>query len=71
LAELYTLAYFDKESGEFVEFIRKTRNYSIVGYDNLSSARRGLAHSKKSYRARVYDVKIVKATGIEIVREGE
>lgn len=69
--ELYALAYFDKESGEFVEFVRKGRNYSIVGYDNLASAKRGLAHSKRSYRSKICDVRIVKATGIEIVEESE
>jgi hypothetical protein len=67
MKDLYALAYFDKETGEFVEYIRKGRNYSISGYDNISGARRGLSQSKRSYRASIYDLRIVKATDVEIV----
>lgn len=62
MKELYALGVF--ENGQFIEFVRKGRNYSISGYDSLSSAKRGLAQSK-AYSRR--DIRIVKATGIEVV----
>jgi hypothetical protein len=61
--ELYVLAIYDS-GGNLTEFVRKGRNFSISGYDSLSSAKRGLAHSK-TYSKR--DIRIVKATGIEAV----
>lgn len=67
--ELYALAYFDKEDGTFIEFIRKGRNHAISGYDSLDSAKRGYIQSKRSYRAQIYDLRIVKASEIEIVKE--
>jgi hypothetical protein len=66
MKELYALAYFD-DNGELIEFIRKGRNNAISGYDNLTGARRGLAHSKNSWKTREYNIRIVKATGIESV----
>jgi len=66
--ELYVLAYFDKD-GSFVEYVRKGRNNAISGYDDLTGAKRGYSQSKRSYRAQIYDLKIVKASGIEIVEE--
>ena len=66
MKELYALAYFDK-NGKFIEYVRKGRNNAISGYDNLTAAKRGYAHSKSSYRAKIYDLKIVKAIETEIV----
>jgi len=66
MKKLYALAYFDKD-GNFVEYVRKGRNNAISGYDNLSGARRGYSQSKGSYRAQIYELKIVRATDIEII----
>lgn len=44
------------EKGNFIEYVRKGRNNSIVAYDELSSAKRGLSHSRsmcgQRYRAK-------------------
>jgi len=64
--ELYVLGYFDRE-GNFGGFVRKGRNHSISGYDNISSAKRGLAQSKTGARFEG-QYKIVKATGIEVIK---
>jgi hypothetical protein len=36
------------ENGVFIRYVRKSRNNNIVGYDTLSSAKRGLSHSNKN-----------------------
>jgi hypothetical protein len=70
MKELYALAYFDND-GNFIEYVRKGRNNSISGYDSLTSAKRGMAHSKSSYRARMYQLRIVKASEVEIIKEDD
>lgn len=67
--ELYALACYDKETGEFVEFVRKGRSYSVIGYDNLTSAKRGLSHTKRTNAANMYNVVIVKAEGLKKITE--
>lgn len=69
MTELYVLAYFDKVTHEFIEYVRKGRNNAISGYDDLDSAKRGYAQSKRSHRARTYELKIVKAGGVVIIEE--
>jgi len=69
MCDLYVLAYFDKEDGSFVEYVRKGRNYAISGYDSYESAKRGFIQSKRSYRSQIYDLRIVKASEISIVKE--
>lgn len=64
---LFVLAYYDKETGEFIEYVRKGRNNSITGYDNIDSARRGYTQSKRSHRAQIHDLKIVEAVRTIIV----
>jgi hypothetical protein len=64
--ELYVLAHVDAK-GNIRDFVRKGRNWSISGYDSIGAARRGLSQSKRSYRSD--NIKIVKATGLEIVQE--
>lgn len=63
MEELYVLAKFD-EDGNFLYYIRKGRNNSISGYDNLSSAKRGLSQTKTYAKG---NVKIVKVVSLEIV----
>lgn len=73
MGDLYVLALFN-EGGEFVRFIRKGRSNSIVGYDNITSARRGLAHSKRNNYSVLhngYTVEIAKSIGLESVKEDE
>lgn len=60
--ELYVLGIFD-ENDNLIEFVRKGRNWSISGYDSISSSRRGLSQSK-TYSKR--NIKIVKANGLEV-----
>lgn len=68
---LYALAYFD-DDGNFIEYVRKGRNHSISGYDSLASAKRGYSQSKNnSWKAEEYNLRIVKATGMEIAKEDE
>lgn len=47
MGDLYVLALYNAE-GKFVEYVRKGRNNSIVGYDSIRSAERGVRHSKRS-----------------------
>lgn len=61
--ELYVLGIF--EDDKLKGFVRKGRNWSISGYDSLTSAKRGLAQSKV-YTKR--DIRIVKAIGLETVQ---
>jgi hypothetical protein len=61
--ELYVLGYFN-ENDELECFVRKGRNWSISGYDNISSAKRGLRQSL-TYGDK--NIKILKATGLEVV----
>lgn len=65
MKELYVLARFDSDE-KFVEYVRKGRNNSISGYDNLESAKRGLSHTKGN-KLRKGAVKIIKATTLEVV----
>lgn len=70
MGDLFVLGYFDKDSGEFVEYVRKGRNNSITGYDNFESAKRGKTQSERSYRATLYDVEIISVSKAVIV-DGE
>lgn len=72
MGELYVLAYFD-DDGNFIEYVRKGRNHAISGYDNLTSAKRGYGNSKTSRRANIpgYNLRIVKSTTLEIIKEDE
>ena len=45
MPELYVIALFN-EDGTIKEFDRKGRNNAISGYDNLTSAKRGLGNLK-------------------------
>lgn len=67
MGDLYVLAYFDKKDGSFVEYVRKGRNGAISGYDNYESAKRGYIQSKRSYRAQIYDLAIVKAVELTTI----
>ncbi|MBA9027547.1 stage III sporulation protein SpoIIIAA [Peribacillus huizhouensis] len=71
MGDLYVLAYFNKEDGSFVEYVRKGRNGAISGYDTFDSARRGFIQSKRSHRAQIYDLRIVKAGEVKIIKEAE
>jgi hypothetical protein len=65
--ELYALVRLD-EDGNFINFIRKGRNHSISGYDNLIGAKRGLAHSRSNIHGiEKYLIKIVKANSLDII----
>lgn len=61
--ELYVIGVF--EDGELKRFVRKSRNFNIVGYDNLTSAKRGLAHSR-AYNKHA-DFRILKAVDLSEV----
>lgn len=56
--ELFVLGRFI--DGKFHNYVRKGRNRSISGYDNLGAARRGLAHSKQSGD----DIRIITASAL-------
>ena len=71
MGDLYVLAYFEKDDGSFVAYVRKGRNGAISGYDTFDSAKRGYSQSKRSLRAKVYDLRIVKASEVIIVKEAE
>lgn len=62
--ELYVIGYF--EDGVLQKYVRKGRNNSIVGYDSLSSAKRGLSQTK-SGRAKKDNYKIVELTSMKVV----
>lgn len=65
--ELYALGRFN-EDGSFYEYVRKGRNHSISGYDNISGARRGLSQTRANTPKELRDyVKIIKAASLEIV----
>jgi len=71
MGELYVLALFNAE-GEFVEYVRKGRNNSITGYDNISSARRGLAQTNSNnwrINHQGYTAKIAIATSVVELKE--
>lgn len=59
--ELYVLGVF--VDGKFKEYVRKGRNNSISGYDNLGTAKRGRSHSLKSGR----DIRIMIAGTMHFV----
>jgi hypothetical protein len=63
--ELYVLARY--KDGEFVEYVRKGRNHSISGYDNITGARRGCSQSLKAADAHGYELKIMKADILSFV----
>jgi len=63
--EIYVLGYFDKD-GNFGGFVRKGRNHSISGYDNLSSAKRGLIQSNINARFEG-EYRIIKADRLEVI----
>jgi hypothetical protein len=68
VGDLYTLALY--KDGRFERFIRKGRSWSVVAYDKLSSAKRGLAHSLKTWGKEKdfgYEVKIIKADRLHII----
>lgn len=58
--ELFVIGQFI--DGELYRLVRKGRNYSIAGYDNLASARRGLGQSKSFNKTA--DFRILKADGL-------
>lgn len=67
MKELYVIGEFN-EDGSFGSYVRKGRNNSISGYDNLTGARRGLSQTRagmRLYEQQLY--KIIKATSLEIV----
>lgn len=71
--DLFVLALFSEE-GEFVQYIRKGRNNAISGYGDISGARRGLSHAKRSDYHVIhndYTIEIVKADGFISVKEDE
>lgn len=73
MSDLYVIALFN-EDGEFVRYERKGRSNAIVGYDNISSARRGLAHTKRNnyfVLHKEYTAEIVKSISVESVKEDE
>lgn len=47
MKDLYVLVKIDRQ-GSFVEYIRKGRSNAIYSYDNITGARRGLAHTRRS-----------------------
>lgn len=64
MPEMYTVAIFNSETGEFVRFPRKGRDFGLRMYDNLGSARRGRGQSH------VYGdeiAKIIKLGSMEII----
>jgi hypothetical protein len=65
IKELYVLARY--KDGEFVEYVRKGRNHSISGYDNITGARRGHSQSLKAAEAHGYELKIMKANSLSFV----
>lgn len=58
--DLYVIGYF--ADGELKHFVRKGRNRSISGYDDLASAKRGLAQSLS--RGNPRDYRILKASDL-------
>lgn len=58
--ELYVIGYFVDD--EMNRLVRKGRNNAIVGYDNLTSAKRGLGQTKS--RGNTRDYRILKATDL-------
>lgn len=63
--ELYVLARY--KDGEFIEYVRKGRNHSISGYDNITGARRGYSQSLKAADVHGYELKIMKADLLSFV----
>jgi ABC-type Zn uptake system ZnuABC Zn-binding protein ZnuA len=59
IKNLYVLGKY--KDGKFIEYVRKGRNNSITGYDNLSAAKRGLAQSCSEWSEYVKgkDIKII------------
>lgn len=64
---LYALACYDKETGGFVEFVRKGRSNAIFSYDSLDSAKRGLSQTKRTNYSKMYNVHIVKFSSLEVL----
>lgn len=58
--ELYVIGYFADD--ELQRLVRKGRNNAIVGYDNLTSAKRGLGQTTSNGNTR--DYRILKATDL-------
>lgn len=65
--DLFVLAMFDSE-GNFYKYVRKGRNNSIVGYDSLDSAKRGIRHTRRNnviVTQLGYTIKIFEFRGVD------
>jgi hypothetical protein len=72
MPKLYVLATVDG-SGNIISFIRKGRNNAISGYDDLASAKRGLAQSRGLFARYLPTVKvrIVEASSLSVIHTEE
>lgn len=68
MTELYVVgAYRD---GDFTGYVRKGRSFSIVAYDSLVSAKKGIAHTRREKEGKPnITFKILKADSLTEVKE--